>query len=466
MSDSLSNGSLLDRDAPPSSGGTSSGGTSRGGTSRQVDAPAAGVEGPPADGHEARDIEAQELSSEDGYASDGADASGGVDAPVAGVEGPPADEEEERDIEAQELSSVEGDAADAVDASGHINAPAGSVEKSPVDGSDEREVEGLGRSAETAPAVEDALSSGDVEAVASGEVEKQNSGSVDGTPVEEVDLSDKETAPSESGILFKGLFGDVADDSNEYEYVDHPDPDKKCCERDIPKSKFVRTFKFFTRGYAVPWRVMVLVMLHTASIVGITFWTSRYWDKNNSEDCDSLWWCSPLAIDTGTATYVGFALFLLLSFRVNEAYERYTYCIRLWNDEIAGTIHSFCVLCSMAFPRGTFHKNDRKRIFSLAAAYAVTLKRDLRGERDLRELKSMCSPRDLAGIQAAPDMPGHCLYILHAYVMAASRKEELCQSGPFYTMLHGLILKLTSFQGSCMRIKNYKIAYGMLHGPS
>jgi predicted membrane chloride channel (bestrophin family) len=50
------------------------------------------------------------------------------------------------------------------------------------------------------------------------------------------------------------------------------------------------------------------------------------------------YFCTPLAINSTVAGYVGFALFLLLGFRVSEAYGRYMQGVALWNDSISGGV--------------------------------------------------------------------------------------------------------------------------------
>jgi ion channel-forming bestrophin family protein len=81
----------------------------------------------------------------------------------------------------------------------------------------------------------------------------------------------------------------------------------------------------------------------------------------------------------------------------------------------------------------------------------------------LRELKAMLSERDLADLQAAPNMPGHCLYILYGYVYEGMRKKELSHlPGPVHTMMLSMIQNMAGYQGQCMRIKNFQIAYGYL----
>lgn len=57
-------------------------------------------------------------------------------------------------------------------------------------------------------------------------------------------------------------------------------------------------------------------------------------------------------------------------------------------------------------------------------------------------------------------MPGHCLYLINGYLIAAMHKKELNLPGPYITMLMGHVQTLAGLQGMCMRIKTYKVAYG------
>lgn len=97
--------------------------------------------------------------------------------------------------------------------------------------------------------------------------------------------------------------------------------------------------------------------------------------------------------------------------------------VRVWTS-IAGTITSFTKYVLQAFPEGTFHRGDRERILAFLVAFPVSLKRELRGERDLRELKSVLSGPDLAKLQNADSMPSYCLYILSAYCLHAKAQES------------------------------------------
>jgi predicted membrane chloride channel (bestrophin family) len=70
-----------------------------------------------------------------------------------------------------------------------------------------------------------------------------------------------------------------------------------------------------------------------------------------------------------------------------------------------------------------FHANDRERIFALAAAFVETLKRDLRDERDLGDVRCMLSKADAEDILSADDMPDYYLFLLNAYVLKAAGKQ-------------------------------------------
>lgn len=231
--------------------------------------------------------------------------------------------------------------------------------------------------------------------------------------------ADPVETPSASAGHFLGLFKDHSDD-NDYEYLESADPDRlKSFEQPLPANRFVRAALYLTHGRGIPWKWLVLLTLYAAATVTGSHFFAKGWDENRPEKCASHWWCSQLTIDSNVMSYVGFALFLLLGFRVNESYGRYLEGIRIWNDDIAGVTSAFATYVTMAFRRGFWHSGDRERILGLTAAISVCIKRELRGETNIEELKSMLCEADLAEIQQAPDMPGHCIYLLTAYLVEA-----------------------------------------------
>ena len=170
----------------------------------------------------------------------------------------------------------------------------------------------------------------------------------------------------------------------------------------------------------MPIKPLLATVLWATIAVLITWATSLNYTAKNGP---CRWWCTPLAIDGDALSYVGFALFLLTSFRVQEAYSRYMEAVRVWTN-IGGTITSFTQYIVQAFPAGMFHNGDRERILAFLVAFPVALKRQLRREKDLRELKDVLTRSDLAELQNAPNMPAHCLYMLSAYCMHATKREH------------------------------------------
>lgn len=96
--------------------------------------------------------------------------------------------------------------------------------------------------------------------------------------------------------------------------------------------------------------------------------------------------------------------------------------LRLWTM-ITGTITSTAKYIVQAFAEDCFHKGDRERILGFLVAFAVTLKRELRDEKDLRELKSVLSDEDLARLQNSSGMSSYCLYVLSGYLLEAKQRE-------------------------------------------
>lgn len=170
-----------------------------------------------------------------------------------------------------------------------------------------------------------------------------------------------------------------------------------------------------------------------------------------------VWFCTPLALDATTHSYVGFALFLLLGFRVNESYSRYMEGMRIWTS-IAGTCTSTAKYFLQAFPPGMFHAGDRERMLGWLVAYPVALKRELRDERDLRELRNVLATEDLAELQNAPNMASHTLFVLSAYILRARTGERRFPQ-TFLVHLIRWIADLASAADMCIQIKRMPCAF-------
>lgn len=101
-------------------------------------------------------------------------------------------------------------------------------------------------------------------------------------------------------------------------YADYDDQKvfKKADEGKLDDRKWSRVIYTIVRGRAMPLKPLLLAFLWSVTAVTISYFTSRHYAPHLRNEC--RWWCTPLAIDGNALSYVGFALFLLTSFRVQE----------------------------------------------------------------------------------------------------------------------------------------------------
>lgn len=210
--------------------------------------------------------------------------------------------------------------------------------------------------------------------------------------------------------------------------------------------------KTMMRSKSIAWQPILLSVAWSTLAVYLSQLASRGF---RTGEC--RFFCSRIALDATTHSYVGFALFLLLGFRVNESYQRYLDGLKIWTN-IAGTIGSTAKYFMQAFRPGEFHSGDRERMLGWLVAFPVALKRELREERDLSELKAVLAPEDLAELQNAPSMSAHTLFILSAYIIKAKDKEnKLPQT--FLVHLINWIATLAGCADKCMQIKTMPCAF-------
>lgn len=82
------------------------------------------------------------------------------------------------------------------------------------------------------------------------------------------------------------------------------------------KRSFKRIIYEALRGRAMPTKPLIAAVLWAIFAVVISWVTRKGYRPHEDGDC--RWWCSPLAVDGEALSYVGFALFLLTTFRVQE----------------------------------------------------------------------------------------------------------------------------------------------------
>lgn len=82
------------------------------------------------------------------------------------------------------------------------------------------------------------------------------------------------------------------------------------------KRSLRHTIFVILRGRAMPVKPLLISVIW-ATVATVITWASRIgYPPHENGEC--RWWCTPLAVDGNALSYVGFALFLLTSFRVSE----------------------------------------------------------------------------------------------------------------------------------------------------
>lgn len=119
--------------------------------------------------------------------------------------------------------------------------------------------------------------------------------------------------------------------------------------------------------------------------------------------------------------------FTLLSFFVKAAFSRYNNAGSIWGDELRASCHALAMQWTTLFPEGTWHRGDHERVLSHIAALPLALKADLRGIRDLREVKGLLSQRDLGRLQVASGMAEHCVDVIRSYFIAGTGRVDLLE---------------------------------------
>jgi len=127
-------------------------------------------------------------------------------------------------------------------------------------------------------------------------------------------------------------------------------------------------------------------------------------------------------IDDFVLSSVGVTLSFLLVFRSNASYERWWEARKLWGSTINRTR-------DLARQSITYMGDDKHvdHMVRYTIAFAVAMKRHLRGERELDEVidTGVLTPEQTAEIQTAKHMPLYVLNKLSATVQSAKKKNLL-----------------------------------------
>ena len=127
--------------------------------------------------------------------------------------------------------------------------------------------------------------------------------------------------------------------------------------------------------------------------------------------------------DSSMHTLIGLAAFFLLSFRANASYDRWYEGRKQWGMVINRT-RDLARQFTQIVPNDAVEGGVWRRALGHIVAFAVTMKRHLRDERGLMELRDVLSQNDVDAILASAHMPLHAIDVLGSYIEQARRRED------------------------------------------
>lgn len=214
---------------------------------------------------------------------------------------------------------------------------------------------------------------------------------------------------------------------------------------------------------SVPWWSLIAVFVWTTVATFITY-ISR--DRVQSEQ--PRWWISRISISTNVAVYISFATFTLLGFYVQAAFARYNDAGAVWGDNLRASCHYMTTAFLSLLPENAIHEKDHDRIIGHIAAIPLLLKMQLRGKRDVREIKGLLSYSDIARLQCSESMVDYCVDVIRSYVLDVNinYKKYLGESaiapGPRISFIAKEIRALENAIRSSQYLQSFEIAPGFL----
>lgn len=173
-----------------------------------------------------------------------------------------------------------------------------------------------------------------------------------------------------------------------------------------------------------------LALIPTISLkfyFGVTAWAvasvylswgfSRLWEGQDRGDCSS--WCSPVDVQSNVLANIGFALFMILSFRTANSVSRYEDGARhlfALRQELRGLAMDFL----FSFPTGFFHRGDKERIVAHITQIPLCVRDMLHcgSARRTPSREGLLSERDFQRFRDSINPFEHLVESLEDYILA------------------------------------------------
>lgn len=176
---------------------------------------------------------------------------------------------------------------------------------------------------------------------------------------------------------------------------------------------------------AISLTAYVAVTLWAVAAVYLSWGLSTLWEGQDRGPCRQ--WCSPIDVEGAVLSNVGFALFLIMSFRASDALQRFDNGAAMLY-ELALRARSLALEFVHIFPSGFFHQGDKERVVAHVAQIPLCLRDMLRGSGDAGRVSArsgLLSPADRQRFVSSPSPVEYLIETVESYILLQdSTKRE------------------------------------------
>lgn len=172
---------------------------------------------------------------------------------------------------------------------------------------------------------------------------------------------------------------------------------------------------------SVSWRVLFFVSVWAVICTVIARYVGDIWSVGPAV-CPGGW-CTRIAIPGPVQSYIGFAFFLLLGFKMADSHDRYSSGQSNWNEKMHGLSRWLAVYTYGAFPKNTCHDGDLSRMMAHLTAFSTGMANMLYTEAGyLDGLKDVVNADAMARIRSMMSPAFYCLDVYQAYIVELDKK--------------------------------------------
>lgn len=215
--------------------------------------------------------------------------------------------------------------------------------------------------------------------------------------------------------------------------------------------------------FSIPVWQIIIIALWSSIVVVISFFIPRWLDFNR---CENQFFCPFTIIDEDIKDYVGFAVFFLLGFRLNDAHARYVSAQALWQENILGTSHRIAQRFLHSFLAGSFHEGDVERFCGHLAGVSIALVNELRPNSNvLTRLNGILGEADVLRIRESKEPVSACLDVVRGYLFYSEilddttpERNGIGVEDYFHLLIYVDDLQTAAFK--CRRIRRVQVPIG------